>query len=70
MLKIKIKKLSDNAVIPQYMTEYSAGLDIYACTKEEIILKPMSRKLIPTGIALSIPKGYEAQIRPRSGIAI
>ena len=70
MLKIKIKKLSDNAVIPQYMTEYSAGMDIYACTKEEIILKPMSRKLIPTGIALSIPKGYEAQIRPRSGLAI
>ena len=70
MLKIKIKKLSDNAVIPQYMTEYSAGMDIYACTKEEIILKPMSRKLIPTGIALSIPTGYEAQIRPRSGLAI
>ena len=69
MIKIKIKKLKKNAIIPKYMTPQSAGLDIYACLESKIVLKPGERKLIPTGIAISIPEGYEAQIRPRSGLA-
>lgn len=56
--------------LPQYKTKGAAGLDLYADIEEEIMLKPMERKLIPTGIYLSIPKGYEGQIRARSGLAI
>jgi len=69
-MKIKLKKINKRAIIPKYMTPLSAGMDIYACIEEEIILKPGQRVLIPTGIALSIPEGYEAQIRPRSGLAL
>ena len=67
---LKIKKVSSNAIIPKFMTEHSAGMDICACLDEPVIILPMGRNLIPTGIAVSIPKGYELQIRPRSGLAI
>ena len=67
---LKIKKINANAIIPQFMTEHSAGMDIYACLDGTVIIKPMERILISTGIAVSIPKGYELQIRPRSGLAI
>jgi dUTP pyrophosphatase len=56
--------------LPAYHTAGSAGLDIRAFLKEDTELKPMERKLIPTGLFLEIPLGYEAQIRPRSGLAI
>ncbi len=69
-IRIKIKKLSENAKIPEYMTELSAGMDIFACIDKEIPIEPLERKLIPTGIAISLPANYEAQIRPRSGLAI
>ena len=67
---LKIKKVSPNAIIPKFMTEHSAGMDISACLYEPVIILPMGRNLIPTGIAVSIPQGYELQIRPRSGLAI
>ena len=67
---VKIKKLDNNVILPNYMSEYASGMDICACLKEKIILKPFKRVLVPTGIAISLPKGYEAQIRPRSGLAI
>jgi dUTP pyrophosphatase len=51
------------------MTEGAAGMDLYADIEEEIILSPLARSLIPTGLALALPKGYEAQVRPRSGLA-
>ena len=70
MIKIKLKKVRKNAIIPKYMTSFSAGMDIFACLDEKVILKPFQRVLIPTGIAISLPEGYEAQIRPRSGIAL
>ncbi len=54
---------------PQYQTEHSAGVDLTANLKEAITLKPLERKLIPTGIYLELPTGCEAQIRPRSGLA-
>lgn len=56
--------------IPRYMTPSSSGMDLHAALDEEVILKPGERRYIPTGIAISIPQGYEAQIRPRSGLAL
>ena len=56
--------------LPEYATPLSAGMDLRANIEEPILLKPLERKLIPTGIFLEIPAGYEAQIRPRSGLAI
>jgi dUTP pyrophosphatase len=66
-MKIFIKKLSPLAEIPNYQTEEAAGFDLHSI--EDIILKPNERKLIGTGLAFEIPKGYEIQIRPRSGLA-
>lgn len=56
--------------LPSYGTHLSAGLDLYCALTEPVSLHPMERRLIPTGIALAIPQGYEAQIRPRSGLAL
>ncbi len=56
--------------LPQYTTELSAGLDLRANIDEPIILKPLERTLVPTGIFIELPKGYEAQVRPRSGLAL
>ena len=56
--------------LPQYATEQSAGMDIRANLEEPIVLKPLQRCLVPTGLYMSLPKGFEAQIRPRSGLAI
>ena len=66
-MKIFIKKLSPLATIPNYQTEEASGFDLHSI--EDIILKPNERKLIGTGLAFEIPKGYEIQIRPRSGLA-
>ena len=68
-MKIKIINKSSND-LPKYETESSAGMDIRAYLENEIIIKPLERTLIPTGLYISLPKGYEAQIRPRSGLAI
>lgn len=67
---IQFKKLRSEAQIPQYMTSLAAGLDIQACTTEEIVLAPGERYLVTTGLAVAIPPGYEIQVRPRSGLAI
>ena len=56
--------------LPEYATPDSAGVDLLAAVSEEVLLGPGERTLIPTGIALSLPRGYEAQIRPRSGLAL
>ncbi|MFB6305384.1 MAG: dUTP diphosphatase [Flavobacteriales bacterium] len=66
---MKIINESNNE-IPEYETEMSAGVDLRANLEEPIKLDPMERKLIPTGIYIELPEGYEAQIRPRSGLAI
>ena len=58
------------AQLPRYMTEHAAGMDIHAAVAEDIIIKPGERVLVGTGLAVAIPPGYEAQIRPRSGLAI
>ena len=56
--------------LPQYETEQSAGMDIRANLEEPVVLKPLQRCLIPTGLYISLPEGFEAQIRPRSGLAL
>ena len=56
--------------LPKYMTPHSSGMDLFAAIEEEVVLQSGQRRLIPTGIALSLPEGYEAQIRPRSGLAL
>ena len=67
-MKISIINKSNNA-LPAYETNGSAGMDLRAFIEEEIILKPLDRKLIATGLFIELPEGYEAQIRPRSGLA-
>ncbi len=67
-LKIKIINKSNNP-LPQYSTDLSAGLDLRAYLNNDLILKPLQRVLIPTGLFIELPEGYEAQIRPRSGLA-
>ena len=70
MVKILIKKLSKNIKLPNYETNGSSGMDLTANVEKEIILKPGEKQLIPTGIALAMPKGYEIQIRSRSSAAL
>jgi len=55
--------------MPQYATEHSAGMDLRANLSEPVVLQPLERKIIPTGLFIELPEGYEAQIRPRSGLA-
>lgn len=66
---IKIVNKSNNE-LPEYSTELSAGVDLRAYTIKKINLKPLERTLVPTGLFIELPEGYEAQIRPRSGLAI
>lgn len=68
-MEIKIINKSKHA-LPEYATSSSAGMDLRANIDESIILKPLERKLIPTGLFIELPVGFEAQIRPRSGLAI
>lgn len=67
-MKIEIINNSTHE-LPQYATSQSAGLDLRANLSESITLKPLERRLIPTGLHIALPEGYEAQVRPRSGLA-
>lgn len=73
-VKVQVKRLRESSgepiPLPRYMTAHSAGMDLFADVEGEVVLKPGERRLIPTGIALAIPAGYEGQIRPRSGLAL
>lgn len=70
MTVLKIKRLENNKVLPEYKTEGAAGMDLCAAISEPVELKPLERKLIPTGLKIELEHGYEAQIRPRSGLSI
>ena len=69
---IPIKKLesAEGLALPSYSTEHSAGMDLCAAVGADIVISPLQRVLVPTGIAIAIPEGYEAQVRPRSGLAL
>jgi len=69
MTKILIKRFSSKVLIPKYETPGASGMDIAAYTENKVELLPGEKKIIPTGFSLSIPKGFEIQIRPRSGLA-
>lgn len=72
-IRIQIKRVGqekDPLSLPSYMTEGAAGLDLAADLAEDLTLAPLERALIPTGIAVALPQGFEAQIRPRSGLAL
>ena len=69
MTEILIKRLSKEVTLPKYETDGSSGLDLAACIDKNIEIKPGQSEIIPTGLAVSIPKNFEIQIRPRSGLA-
>jgi len=69
-LAIGVKRMRPGAILPLYMTEHAAGMDLHAALDLPVSLSPGERALIPTGIALAIPPGFEGQIRPRSGLAL
>ena len=69
MLKIQVIN-KGHQPLPQYATPQSAGMDLRANLEEPIILRPLERRLIPTGLHIALPAGYEAQVRPRSGLAL
>lgn len=68
-LKVKIKKIKPNAILPQYQTADAAGMDIHACLDEPLIIKPMERIIVPTGLSIELPIGYESRIHSRSGLS-
>jgi dUTP pyrophosphatase len=69
-LQMKINIINKSGLaLPQYETAHAAGMDMRAFTPEEIVIKPLQRILVPTGLHIELPVGYEAQIRPRSGLA-
>ena len=68
-VQVKIKKLRDSASLPAYQTELSAGMDLAADLDAALVLKPGERHAVPTGIAIALPAGFEAQVRARSGLA-
>lgn len=69
---VKIKRLRPSGLnpLPRYMTTHAAGMDLLADLTDDIVIAPGERVLVPTGIAIALPDGYEAQIRPRSGLAL
>ena len=71
-IAVKVRRVDDNGdlPLPAYESEGSSGMDLRACIKEPVLLKPGEIRLIPTGLAVSVPRGYEVQIRPRSGLAL
>ncbi len=69
-IKVEIVRLRPRARLPRYMTAGAAGMDLYACLEAPLPLNPGARELVPTGISIALPPGFEAQIRPRSGLAL
>lgn len=70
MTVLKIQRLEHNKILPEYKTAGAAGMDLCAAIEEPIILKPLERTLVPTGLKIELEHGYEAQVRPRSGLSI
>ena len=71
-VRVALKRLpeSEDLPLPSYMTDLAAGADLFAAVREDMTLAPGERALVPTGISIALPRGYEAQIRPRSGLAL
>lgn len=71
-ITVKVRRLptAEGLPLPRYMTEGAAGMDLVAAVEQDVVLRPGERKLIPTGIQVALPAGYEGQVRPRSGLAV
>ena len=69
-MEIKVKKLHPKATLPSYQTDQAAAMDVHALLDAPMILQPLQRAMVPTGLAFEIPEGYEMQIRARSGLSI
>lgn len=69
-IEIQITRCRPGAQLPCYMTAAAAGMDLYVKLDDDVILSPGERLMVPTGIAIALPEGYEAQVRPRSGLAV
>lgn len=71
-ISVAITRLSgsEDLPLPDYMTDHAAGMDLVAAVENDLVLSPGQRALVPTGIAIALPQGFEAQIRPRSGLAL
>jgi dUTP diphosphatase len=71
-ITLKIKRLpgGEGMPLPRYHSEHAAGMDLMAAVDDEVVLKPGTRALVPTGLAIELPEGFEAQVRPRSGLAL
>ena len=70
MAPIKIIRLRPTAILPSYQTESAAGMDLHACINQPMVIRPLERAMVGTGLSIELPPGYEAQIRARSGLAI
>ena len=68
-LALRIQRLSNLADLPRYQSEHAAGMDLHAAIAESIVLAPREIRLVPCGFCMAVPAGYEAQVRPRSGLA-
>ncbi|MQY76672.1 MAG: dUTP diphosphatase [Spirochaeta sp.] len=68
--KINLPCVSISGFFPRYQSNYAAGADLQAAVEEDLLLKPGQRELVPTGLRIELPEGFEAQIRPRSGLAV
>ncbi len=71
-VEVAVRRLphAANLPLPRYATAHSAGMDLLAALEDEVVLAPGERRLIPSGLAIALPAGYEAQVRPRSGLAL
>lgn len=69
-MEVKVKKLSPNATLPTYQTDQAAAMDVHAFLVKPMILQPLERAMVPTGLAFEIPEGFEMQVRARSGLSI
>ncbi|RLA77178.1 MAG: dUTP diphosphatase [Deltaproteobacteria bacterium] len=70
MVEVLIKRVRSKGRHPRYMSEGAAGMDLFACLDEDLVIPPGRWALVPTGVAIAIPPGYEGQVRPRSGLAL
>ncbi|MCX5750499.1 MAG: dUTP diphosphatase [Candidatus Saganbacteria bacterium] len=72
LLKVLVKRLPHgmDLPLPKYMSDHAAGMDLYAAVTEELTIAPGGWKLVPTGLSIALPEGFEAQVRPRSGLAL
>ena len=70
LMQVKIRKVRDDAIIPDYQTEHAAAMDVHACMDAPMTLQPLGRAMVPTGLAFELPEGTEMQVRARSGMSI